>query len=450
MDIRVAVIGLGVSGIVQLRSFRELEKKGFAIPKIVCFEKQDTSGGLWNRTWKTGVDSNGENIHSGMYNHLFSNGPKECIEFPEYSFENHFGFPLPSYPPYEIIKSYLDGYFNKSDISDWVRFNTVVRNVRYSVKKLKFKVKYHDFISNRTCDEYFDYVIVATGHFSTPNIPNFKGIETFPGRILHSHDFREAREFQGKDVVVIGSGYSAEDIGSQCLKYGANSIVLSYRSQPTVLNGIEKWSEFKLLDEVKGNLFHFSDGNQCSADAIILCTGYVHNFPFLEDQLRLKTENSFWIDNLYNGVVWQDNPKLFFIGMQNQFFTFPLFTAQAWYARDIIMNKISLPKNKQEMQNEDTKWSERYNNLQSNEDRIQFQGLYIKHLTELTDYSLLDMDGVISTLIEANGIKCSNPLLYRGYSHRSLITGTMAPSPKRTWFDYKDYTLEEFLNDYRI
>jgi Predicted flavoprotein involved in K+ transport len=58
----------------------------------------------------------------------------------------------------------------------------------------------------------FDYLVVATGHFSVPYIPEYKGMKSFPGRILYGHDFRDAEEFRNKDVVVLGSSYSAEDI----------------------------------------------------------------------------------------------------------------------------------------------------------------------------------------------------------------------------------------------
>ena len=67
-------------------------------------------------------------------------------------------------------------------------------------------------------EETFDYVVVANGHFSTPNIPEFPGIGGFPGRVMHSHDFRDAREFAGKKVLLIGSSYSAEDLAMQCIK----------------------------------------------------------------------------------------------------------------------------------------------------------------------------------------------------------------------------------------
>ena len=61
-------------------------------------------------------------------------------------------------------------------------------------------------------------------------MPQFDGMESFCGRIMHAHDFRSAEEFKGKDVLVIGTSYSAEDIASQCYKYGVKSVTCSYRT----------------------------------------------------------------------------------------------------------------------------------------------------------------------------------------------------------------------------
>ena len=44
-----------------------------------------------------------------MYQGLWSNGPKECLEFPDYTFDEHFGKAIPSYPPREAIYDYLKG-----------------------------------------------------------------------------------------------------------------------------------------------------------------------------------------------------------------------------------------------------------------------------------------------------------------------------------------------------
>jgi trimethylamine monooxygenase len=91
MPKRVAVIGAGPSGLAQLRAFQSIKSKGEEIPEVVCFEKQDNWGGLWNYSWRTGVDEHGENVHGSMYRYLWSNGPKEGLEFADYSFEEHFG-----------------------------------------------------------------------------------------------------------------------------------------------------------------------------------------------------------------------------------------------------------------------------------------------------------------------------------------------------------------------
>ena len=89
--------------------------------------------------------------------------------------------------------------------------------------------------------------------------------------------------------------------------------------------------------------FTFTDGSQATVDAIILCTGYKHHFPFLPDDLRLKTANSLAADDLYKGVVWNHNPDVFYLGMQDQWYTFNMFDAQAWWVRDAIMGKIDIP-----------------------------------------------------------------------------------------------------------
>ena len=63
---------------------------------------------------------------------------------------------------------------------------------RYVDEKCKmFRVNVTDIKAKVEKDvEMFDQVIVASGHFSTPNMPSFPGIESFPGRVFHSHDFR--------------------------------------------------------------------------------------------------------------------------------------------------------------------------------------------------------------------------------------------------------------------
>ena len=126
---RVAVIGAGPSGLAALRAFQSAGKKKAKIPEIVCFEKQNDWGGLWNYTWRTGLDEHGEPVHGSMYRYLWSNGPKECLEFADYTFEEHFGKPIASYPPRAVLWDYIKGRVEKAKVRKWVRFNSPVRMV---------------------------------------------------------------------------------------------------------------------------------------------------------------------------------------------------------------------------------------------------------------------------------------------------------------------------------
>jgi trimethylamine monooxygenase len=444
MTLRIAIIGAGPSGLAQLRAFESARRKGQEMPEIVCFEKQEDWGGIWNYTWRTGLDEYGEPVHGSMYRYLWSNGPKEALEFADYSFEEHFGRPIPSYPPRDVLRDYIVGRVEKSDIRKFIRFRSPVRDVAYSDETEKFTVTVRDLINDRLYSEVFDYVIVASGHFSTPNTPYFPGLEKFPGRVLHAHDFRDAAEFAGKRVLCVGSSYSAEDIGTQCYKYGAEEITFSYRTKPMGFAFPDAFQEVPLLLKVEGKTAHFKDGTSKEVDAIILCTGYQHHFPFLPDHLRLKTKNRLWPLGIYKGVIWEENPRLIYLGMQDQYYTFNMFDAQAWYARDVILGHITLP-SLEEMRADSAAWREKEEASTCAADDIDFQTVYIRDLIDRTDYPDFKPEIVAEQFKEWKHHKEEDVLTYRHHSFPSTITGTMAPQHHTPWMDALDDSLEAFL-----
>jgi len=275
-------------------------------------------------------------------------------------------------------------------------------------------------------------------------VPEFPGFSQFNGRILPAHDFRDALEFKGKDLLLIGSSYSAEDIGSQCYKYGARSITTSYRTAPMGFAWPDNWEEKPLLLKVDRDTAYFRDGTHKEIDAIILCTGYLHHFPFLDEPLRLKTANRMWPLGLYKGAAWEANPRLFYLGMQDQWYTFNMFDAQAWWVRDVILGEIALP-SREAMQADSQAWRDREETLDSDESMIRFQGDYVKSLISKTDYPSFDIDGVNRTFLEWEHHKHENIMTFRDYSYRSLMTGTMAPRHHTPWLDAMDDSLEAFL-----
>ena len=446
MNKRVAVIGAGPSGLAQLRSFQSAAEKGADIPEVVCFERQDDWGGIWNYTWRTGTDEHGEPVHCSMYRYLWSNGPKECLEFADYTFEEHFGRPIGSYPPRAVLWDYIKGRVVKAGVRDWIRFRTPVRWVEYNEDKGNFSVTVQNLVEDHSYTEEFDHVIVASGHFSTPNVPTFEGLETFNGRVMHAHDFRDALEFKDKNLLLIGTSYSAEDIGSQCYKYGAKSITCSHRTGPMGFHWPDNFEEVPLLTKVDKNTCTFKDGSSKQIDAIIMCTGYLHHFPFLPDELRLQTGNRMWPLDLYKGVFWEANPKLMYLGMQDQFYTFNMFDAQAWYARDYVLGRISLP-SKEEMSKHSMAWREREETLEDDEQMIWFQGDYVQELIDETDYPSFDVEEVNQTFMEWEHHKHDDIMGFRNNAYRSLMTGNMQPAHHTPWLEAMDDSMESYLGE---
>ena len=208
----------------------------------------------------------------------------------------------------------------------------------------------------------------------------------------------------------------------------------------------DTWQELPLLTKVVNKTAHFKDGSTKDVDAIILCTGYLHHFPFLPDDLRLVTTNRLWPSNLYKGVVWEKNPKLMYLGMQDQFYTFNMFDAQAWYARDVFLGRIQLP-SAEEMASHSASWLAREEALEDDEQMIWFQGDYTKELIDETDYPTFDVEGVNKTFLTWEHHKHDDIMGFRNNAYKSLMTGNMQPVHHTPWMDAMDDSMESYLAD---
>lgn len=70
----------------------------------------------------------------------------------------------------------------------------------------------------------------------------------------------------------------------------------------------------------------------------------------------------------------EKNPRLFYLGMQDQWYTFNMFDAQAWFVRDVILGKIALPST-DEMQHHTQALHEKEQRLMNDEQSARFQGI---------------------------------------------------------------------------
>jgi len=329
---KVLLIGCGPAGIAQMVSFSQ------ANMDVTCFEMGSEIGGLW--TWS---DSVGDDVHQSMYKYHQTNGLNEMLELPDYSFVDHFGHAITSYPPRAVMLDYLHGWAAHHKIN--VTLNRKVVNVKFANDK--FTVCSEEVSTARRHFNTFDYVVVATGHFSTPNhVAPYPGMEDYKGYVIHAHNFRDAVDHKDDKILVIGSGYSGEDIAMQCAKFGAASVTVAHRTEPMGHNfGSMKIYEKPCPTHFDGSTqeFAFPDGSSESFDGVIYCTGYRHHFPFLDPELQLKTANRLIPDVLWKGILFPENPRLMYLGMPDQYYTFSAFHAQSKFVVGVIEGAVAVP-----------------------------------------------------------------------------------------------------------
>ena len=209
----------------------------------------------------------------------------------------------------------------------------------------------------------------------------------------------------------------------------------------------DNWKEVPALAQVDDSTTHFSDRTSKKVDAIILCTGYKHHFPFLPDDLRLKTANRLAAADLYKGVVYVHNPKLFYLGMQDQWFTFNMFDAQAWWVRDAIMGRLAIPTDKKALTKDVEERVAHEDAGKDAHDAIHYQGEYVKELIAETDYPSFDVDGACEAFFEWKEHKKADIMAFRNHAYKSVITGTMAPVHHTPWKDALEDSMESYLKN---
>jgi hypothetical protein len=170
---RVCIIGAGPSGLSVLHAFNKIPQEQREQIELVCFEKAEAVGGQWRFCLLTGTDELGEIVPSAMYNNLWSNSPKEAIEYTDYTFKEHFKMRTCSYPPRAALLDYITGRAEKYDAEELnrIHFKTPVRDVIWQPDSETFSVKVHDLNTETSRTETFDYLVNCTGHYSMPNFP---------------------------------------------------------------------------------------------------------------------------------------------------------------------------------------------------------------------------------------------------------------------------------------
>jgi hypothetical protein len=179
------IVGASVSGLACAAS---LQRKGI---DYIIIEKEPQTAMPWRRHY--------ERLH------LHTNKTLSNLPYKKFSAA------IPRYPSRRQVVDYLEQYQKEFGIHPV--FNTEAVSVRKEDGKWTTETNNGIFIS--AC------VIVATGAFGKPKPVYFKGMETFPGEIVHSCSYKTGRHFKGKKVLVVGFGNSACEIAIDLYEHGA-------------------------------------------------------------------------------------------------------------------------------------------------------------------------------------------------------------------------------------
>jgi hypothetical protein len=192
------VIGASISG---LASAAALQKQGI---EYFIIEKQSQVVAPWRNHY--------ERLH------LHTN--KRVSNLPYKKFDRR----IPGYPSRQQMVDYLEDYQKEFNIDPV--FNTEATLVK----------KEGDHWITETTNGTFrsKYIVMATGPFGKPKTVNFKGMETFPGKIIHSYGYKTGKDFKGQKVLVVGFGNSACEIAIDLYEQGAKSF-MSVRSAVNVI-----------------------------------------------------------------------------------------------------------------------------------------------------------------------------------------------------------------------
>ena len=179
------IVGASASG---LASAASLQKQGI---EYIIIEKETRAASPWRNHY--------ERLH------LHTN--KAMSNLPYKKFDKA----ISRYPSRQQVVDYFDDYQKELNINPV--FNTEAKSIR----------REGNFWITETNNEIYksDYVILATGAFGKPRGIEFNGMETFPGKIMHSYGYKTGRDFKGQKVLVVGFGNSACEIAIDLYEQGA-------------------------------------------------------------------------------------------------------------------------------------------------------------------------------------------------------------------------------------
>jgi putative flavoprotein involved in K+ transport len=130
------------------------------------------------------------------------------------------------WPSREAIVAYYETYTQENELD--IQLNTEVFRIERDGDMWLLQTSQGEMRSPS--------VVVATGRDHTPMIPPWHGKDDFDGELIHSTEYKNAKPYRAKKVLVVGPGNSGFEIADQLSRGGAAETWLSIRTPPHVIH----------------------------------------------------------------------------------------------------------------------------------------------------------------------------------------------------------------------
>ncbi|XP_021194963.3 senecionine N-oxygenase isoform X1 [Helicoverpa armigera] len=333
---RVCIIGAGYSGLGTARYMREYGVN------FTVFEASRHIGGTWRFDPHVGTDEDGLPLFTSMYKNLRTNTPRQTMEYAGFPFPEG----TPSYPTGPCFYKYLQHFAKHFELMNNIQLQSYVNLVKWA--KDHWEVTYTKTDTKEQLTEVCDFIVVASGEFSSPVIPNIDRLEMFKGKVIHSHDYKDAEEFRNRRVLLVGAGASGLDLAMQLSNVTSqlfHSHHLNY-NQPDFSKTYVKKPD---IDSFTPTGAFFVDGSTEEFDDVIFCTGYNYNHPFLDSSSGVTASRKFVLP-LYQQTVNIKHPSMTFVGVSKKVIN-RVMDAQGQYAAALASGKFQLPSQEEMLRN---------------------------------------------------------------------------------------------------
>ncbi|KAL4067702.1 hypothetical protein V8B97DRAFT_1427837 [Scleroderma yunnanense] len=261
---RICVIGAGPSGLAALKVLSESTYCRSGTWTVTTFEAREDVGGIWLPTLPTN-----DPPLTPLYDSLTTNLPHPMMVFTSFPFPHS----TPLFPSADTVLAYLKSYVHHFHLSPLIRFNTTVISAKWNDTYWVINISTGESL-------LFDHLVVANGRFRLPRIPKIPGVENWlsTGRAIHSAWYRRPGNF-GRKVLVIGGGFSGNDISTEVASHATTVI---HSASGAVPAGDEHFKRVgKTLHLYDDGRVLFEGGMvEDNVDYCILATGFQLHFPF--------------------------------------------------------------------------------------------------------------------------------------------------------------------------